>query len=127
MNNLFLNSQCPQGTCSPFSFYSFPQPCQTATFLSPFSTQVVCDKAGLDFVSELQGHTYQSNSNPAFFKNKERKKEKRLFKHPAFLALRIFENMQTVIDNRAPMVVKQPRLGIPFYLSPIAPGKGGNM
>lgn len=36
--------------------------------------------------------------------------------------------MQTVvIDNRAPMVVKQPRLGIPFYLSPIAPGKGGEI
>lgn len=83
VNNLFLNSQCPQGTCSPFSFYSFPQPCQTATFLFlPSPHRWFVTKPGLDFVSELQG-TYLSDHQIAIlpFLNKERKKEKRLFKH----------------------------------------------
>lgn len=62
-----------------FPFTHFPSPGNLS--FSAFSTQVVCDKARSRLCLRAPGHIpiWSSNSNPAFFK--ERKKEKRLFKH----------------------------------------------
>lgn len=94
VNNLFFNSQCPQGTCSPFSFYSFPQPCWTAAFpFLPSPHRRFVTKPGLDFISELRG-TYLSDHQIEILPF-QKKKRKKVVQTSAFLALNFWKHVDS--------------------------------